>query len=140
MSYRFASPEWAAALKDAINASAAYRSAAKNWEGDFWFIVEPDDTGDAADRKADRAFIYVDLWHGACRDCFVTRDDTRKSPEFRIWGTSAQWARVIRREIDPIKALLTSTLKLKGNLAKVMRNVKAAQELVLCAAAVPTQF
>lgn len=135
MSYRFASPEWAAALKDAINASPAYRSAAKTWEGDFWFIVEPDDDG-----SAERAFIYVDLWHGECRDCFVTSDDTLKSPEFRIWGTAARWARVITREVDPIKALLTNTLKLKGNLAKVMRNVKAAQELVLCAAAVPTQF
>jgi putative sterol carrier protein len=136
MSYRFASPEWAAALKEAINASATYRAAAKNWEGDFWFIVEPDDRGDAGDRS----FIYVDLWHGECRACFVTSDETIQSPEFRIWGTAAKWSRVIRRDIDPIRALLTNTLKLNGNLAKVMRNVKAAQELVLCAAAVPTQF
>jgi putative sterol carrier protein len=46
---------------------------------------------------------------------------------------------VLRREVDPIRALLTNTLKLKGNMAKVMRNVKAAQELVIAATKVPTE-
>jgi hypothetical protein len=36
----FALPEWVAAFRDVINASAAYREAVKNWEGNFWFIVE----------------------------------------------------------------------------------------------------
>jgi putative sterol carrier protein len=129
----FASPAWVVALKDAINNSAAYREAAKTWEGDFWFIVEPDAGGT-------RKLIYLDLWHGACRDAFLTEDDSARNPEFRVSGSVKQWRRVITREIDPIKALMTNTLKLKGNLAKIMRSVRAAQELVLCAAAVPTSF
>jgi putative sterol carrier protein len=129
----FASPEWVAALKDAINSSTAYREAAKTWEGDFWFIVEPDAGGA-------RKLIYLDLWHGACRDAFLTVDESAREPEFRVSGNVKQWRRVITREIDPIKALMTNTLKLKGNFAKIMRSVRAAQELVLCAAAVPTHF
>lgn len=132
MSYAFASPEWADALKRAINASANYRESAKAWEGDFWFIVEPDP-------GAERRFIYVDLWHGECRDARVANEGDF-TPEFRIWGSRRSWQRVINREIDPIKALMTNTLKLKGNLAKIMRNVRAAQDLVLCAASVPTEF
>jgi putative sterol carrier protein len=134
--FPFATPAWAAALQIAINASAAYREAARAWEGDFWFIVEPD--GGAAARE--RVLIYLDLWHGECRLCEVAADEGLRAPEFRISAERKNWRRVVERQIDPIRALMTGTLKLKGNMAKVMRNVKAAQELVLCAAAVPTVF
>ncbi len=129
----FASPEWVSALKAAINASASYRDAAKAWEGDFWFIVEPEAGGT-------RKLMYLDLWHGECRDAFLTEDEHAREPEFCVAGSVKHWRRVINREIDPIKALMTNALKLKGNFAKIMRNVRAAQELVLCAAAVPTVF
>lgn len=131
----FATPAWAAALKDAINASVTYREAARAWEGDFWFIVEP-----AHGEAGERILIYVDLWHGECRLCEIAADEGLRTPEFRISAERKNWRRVVEREIDPIRALMTGNLKLKGNMAKVMRNVKAAQELVLCAAAVPTQF
>ncbi len=134
--FPFATPAWAAALQAAINASPAYREAARNWEGDFWFVVEPAD-GEEANA---RALIYVDLWHGACRLCELAADETARMPEFRISGNRRNWQRVVQREIDPIRALMTGSLRLKGNMAKVMRNVKAAQELVLCASAVPTAF
>jgi putative sterol carrier protein len=130
----FATSAWVAALKDSVNASAAYREAAKTWEGDFWFIVEPD--GDASQRT----LMYLDLWHGACREAFLAADESERTPEFRISGSARGWQRVINREIDPIKAMMTNQLKVKGNFAKIMRSVKAAQELVLCAAAVPTTF
>jgi putative sterol carrier protein len=130
----FATPEWVAALKDSINASAAYREAAKTWEGDFWFIVEPEPN------EGKRTLMYIDLWHGECRQARLAQDESEHAPEFRIWAPAKNWKRVIQREVDPIKALMTNTLKLKGNFAKIMRSVKAAQELVLCAAAVPTQF
>jgi putative sterol carrier protein len=132
----FATPAWAAALQDAINASPTYREAARVWEGDFWFIVEPDGGGAAQER----VLIYVDLWHGACRLCEIAADESLRTPEFRISAERKNWRRVVERQIDPIRALMTGSLKLKGNMAKVMRNVKAAQELVLCAAAVPTEF
>jgi len=133
MSYVFPSAEWVAALKDAINTHAAYREAAKQWEGDFWFIVEPDAPNES------RTLIYVDLWHGECRAAHIAADESAHQPEFRINGTRKNWMRVLRREVDPIRALLTNTLKLKGNMAKVMRNVKAAQELVIAATKVETE-
>lgn len=133
--FPFATPPWATALQDAINASAAYREAARAWEGDFWFIVEP-----AHGEAGERVHIYVDLWHGECRLCEIAADEGLRTPEFRISAERKNWRRVVEREIDPIRALMTGNLKLKGNMAKVMRNVKAAQELVLCAAAVPTHF
>lgn len=132
----FATPRWADALQNAINTSPTYREAAREWEGDFWFVIEPGE-GEAA---LARALIYLDLWHGQCRLAEVAEDEASRAPEFRIWGPRRNWRRVIERDIDPIRALMTGSLRLKGNMAKVMRNVRSAQELVLCAAAVPTLF
>jgi putative sterol carrier protein len=133
---QFATPEWVSAFKQSINTSVAYREAAKNWEGDIWFVVEPEED----DPNGKPAYMYLDLWHGECRDAFFAEDDSTKSAEFRIWAPAKNWKKVVTKQTDPIKALMTGTLKLKGNLAKIMRSVKAAQELVLCASCVPTSF
>ena len=130
----FASLAWVAALKEAINTSANYRESAKNWEGDFWLVVEPDSDG------GERKLIYLDLWHGECRAAQLAHSEAEHTPEFRISGSTRNWQRIVTKEIDPIRALMTNSLKLKGNLAKVMRNVRSAQDLVLCAANIPTKF
>ena len=63
MAIPFMSGEWAEALKDAINANDAFKEAAVTWEGDFYFIAEMKD--------GSKSTVYIDLWHGACRDAFV---------------------------------------------------------------------
>ena len=60
MAIPFMSGEWAEALKDAINANDAFKEAAVTWEGDFYFIAEMKD--------GSKSTVYLDLWHGACRD------------------------------------------------------------------------
>ena len=132
MAHQFLSPEWTAAFMDAINASDAYAEAAQDWEGDFYFIAELKNGGTHVS--------YLDLWHGKCRDAYVVEDASAKSPEFEVSGKIPSWRKVIDKKIDPIQALITRQLKLKGNMAKVLRSVKAAQELVNCATQVPTEF
>ena len=137
MAYRFPSQEWVNALKDAINTSEAYREAAKTWEGDFFFVIEPDDTTTLQAPVT----LYMDLWHGECRDAYVVEDPQRhKQPEFVITAPYRTWKRVVTGELDPIQAMMTRQLKLKGNLVKIMRSVKAAHELVRCCTLVPTEF
>jgi len=119
---------------DKINESEAYRSAAKSWEGDFYFIIEPEGS------LTERVILYMDLWHGECREAFVVRDEDVRSPEFRISAPLSAWKQVITKELDPIQAMMTRRLKLKGNMMKIMRAVKAAQELVNCCTQVPTEF
>ncbi|MFN2168280.1 MAG: SCP2 sterol-binding domain-containing protein [Anaerolineae bacterium] len=132
MAYEFLSSEWAAAFKDAINASAAYRDAAATWEGDFCFIADLKDGG--------QRMLYLDLWHGECRDAYVVDDAGSTSPEFEVSAKIPSWKKVIDKKVDPIQALMTRQLKLKGNMAKVLKSVKAAQELVNAATQVPTEF
>lgn len=134
MNIPFPSDEWIRALMNTINESAAYRSAAKTWEGDFYFIV------DAGPSLPEPVVMYMDLWHGDCRDAFVAESEEHKSPEFKINAPLDAWMQVITKELDPIQALMTRRLKLQGNMMKIMRAVKAAQELVNCCTLVPTEF
>ena len=131
---KFLSDEWIKALCREINESEAYAQAAKNWEGDFYFIVEPEG------EMAEQAIFYMDLWHGKCRYAQFITDEKEKDPVFRMSAPLSSWRKVIAKELDPIQGLLTRRLKLKGNMAMIMRNVKAAQELVECCTHVPTEF
>jgi putative sterol carrier protein len=132
MAIPFMTAEWAKAFMDAINSNDAYKEAAATWEGDFYFIAEMKDGSSAT--------VYLDLWHGACRDAYLVPDASTKSPEFEVSGKIPSWKKVIGKQVDPIQALITRQLKLKGNMAKVLRAVKAAQELVNSATRVPTEF
>ena len=131
---KFATDEWAEALMEKINQSEAYAQAAKTWEGDFYFIIEADD------KIPEPIYIYADLWHGKCREAFATTDPSAKEPIFRMSGPLRNWRRVIEKELDPLQAILTRQFMLKGDMVKVMRAVKAAQELVNCTTLVPTEF
>jgi putative sterol carrier protein len=50
------------------------------------------------------------------------------------------WKKVLTKELDPIQALVTARLKLKGNMVMIMKNVKAAKELVESCTRVETEF
>ncbi len=130
----FATEAWVQRFKVEINASEDYRRAAKNWEGDFLFVVEPD----AGNPRP--ISMYVDLYHGECRQAFLVSDGAAPPAEFVISASMRVWQAVAQKQLDPIKALLTRQLKLAGNMAKVMRNVKAANELVNCTTRFDTQF
>ena len=130
----FATQAWIKQFHQEVNRSAAYRQAAKTWEGDFYFVVEPDGL------LPEPIYMYMDLWHGESRDAFITKDPTVRDPEFVISAPVSTWKDVIELRLDPLKGLMTKQLKLRGNMAKIMRAVKAANELVRCTTRVPTDF
>ena len=133
MTLSFPSDVWIKALMDDLNASQAYLDAAKNWEGDFYFIIEPGGT------LQEPVTLYMDLWHGKCREAFVVNGH-QKEPVFRLSGPVSTWKKVITKRLGPIQALMTGQLRLTGNMAMVMRNVSAARELVESCTRVPTDF
>jgi putative sterol carrier protein len=134
MAIKFMTEEWIKALMEEVNSSQGYREAARSWEGDFYFIVEPGNSG------GDGVIYYMDLWHGECRSASVIADENEKDPEFRITASLDKWRRVIEKKLDPIQGMITRQLILKGNLMKIMKAPKAAMELVNCCTRVPTEF
>jgi len=134
MGLPFPSDDWAKAMMEELNKSDSYLEAAKNWEGDFYFIVEP------GGKLEKTAFIYMDLWHGKCRSACEVSDPDSLTPTFRLSGPVANWKSVMTKQMDPMQAMMTGRLKLKGNMAMVMKNVRAAKELVEGCTRVPTDF
>jgi putative sterol carrier protein len=50
------------------------------------------------------------------------------------------WRKVIEKKVDPIRALMTRQLKLQGTMTKIMKQPKAATELVNCCTLVETTW
>jgi len=134
MGLLFPSDAWVKTLMVEINQSAAYAAAAKNWEGDFVFVVEP------ADGQAKPVLLYMDLWHGACREAAEIPDESAKKAGYRLAAPLATWKKVLLKQLDPMQGMLSGQLKLKGSLPMLLKNVRAAKELVACCTLVPTDF
>ncbi len=131
---QFGSAEWLQALRDELNRSAAYADAAKNWEGDFYFVVDPDGP------VTEPMYLYMDLWHGKCREVRLVQDRSEKKPAYVMSGPYGKWKKVVTGQLDPLQALATGQLKLKGNMINVMKNVRASQEVVRACTRIDTEF
>lgn len=134
MAIPFPSDEWIKAAMVEINASPAYKEAAKTWEGDLTFVI----TALPDERK--QVSLYMDLWHGECRDAYEVTDPSSSQAEFSIAAPLPVWQKVLEKKLDPIRGLVSRQLKMKGNMMKVMKAPKAAVELVNSCAQVDTSW
>ncbi|HYA58537.1 MAG TPA: SCP2 sterol-binding domain-containing protein [Thermoplasmata archaeon] len=121
---QFPSAEWATEFRTRLNANAAYHEAAKAWVGDILLLVRP------TDPNAPAPGVLLALAHGECSAATYYPDAKAVAAEFVYEGTPENWQRLIRKETDPVKAIMDGTFKVKGNLAKMMRFTRAAKELV----------
>jgi putative sterol carrier protein len=134
--YEFGSQAWLDAFVSAINGSKKYEEAARDWEGDFYFILEPG--GPVSEAR----YMYLDLRHGKCRKAEIVevKDKDKYKPEFTISGTLSTWKSIREKKLNSTQALLTRQLKLTGNMTKVMRATGATRELGNATQTVPTIF
>jgi len=132
MAYQFPSDEWIKALRDQLNSSDSYKRSAKNWEGDFIFVVLPDDAFPSS------SYLHLQLYHGSSQGAALVEEGNLPEAEYTIKASYGIWRKVIDSKLDPIQGMMTGQLKLQGNLMTVMRYPKAAQEIVSCCAEIPT--
>ena len=134
MALRFPSDEWIKELSRLLNESETYERAARDWEGDFIFIVEPDEA------YPQTAYLFLALYHGKSPDAAMVSSRDERKAEFVISAPFSTWRQVIEGKLDPIQGMMTRKLKLEGNMMKIMRYPKAAKEIVSCCAKIPTDF
>ena len=133
----FPSDDWMALYRERINASADYRDAAATWEGDIAYVFEAEpDHGLPED-----VWAWLDLWHGECRGAKydVTPEEGGKA-KFIIRAPYSRWKEVLAGDLDPVKGMMQGKLKVQGDLATIVRYVRAANELVHLTSEVPTTF
>ena len=128
------SEEWVKAFGKAINDNPNYRPSAITWEGDMLFVIEPSGNLDHTVK------VLVGLYHGECTGTKLIKEGEDVEAEFIITGNYDNVLQVIKKEIDPIRAIMAGKLKLEGNMAKVMRHTKAAQEIVVSLGNIETEF
>ena len=128
----FPSDEWVNQFKEALNKNYAYAEVAKDWEGDFLFIISPDE------QYSKEIILYIDLWHGKCRKAFIA--DKKQKAAFVFKGPYSNWKKVIKKELDPIRGLIRGMFFLEGDSKVILEQTKAAQELVNTASQISTEF
>ena len=126
--------EWLEAFGDAINNNQAYKDAASWWEGDMMCVIEPSGPLDHEVR------FYLGLYHGDCTGVKLLEPGEQASPEFTLAGPYDNWVKVAKKQLDTIQAVMSGKLRLEGNLAKLMRATRAAQEIVNSLQKVDTEF
>ncbi len=132
MSIPFATDDWAKALMAQVNASPTYAEAAKNWEGDFYFIV--------THPNHEEQIIYIDLRHGQAYNACAVDNIASFTPAFTLTAPLAIWQELLQKKLDPIRGIMLRKLHLTGNMMQVLKAPQAATELVACAIAVDTDW
>jgi len=130
----FASQAWLDETANLLNNDPDYAEGAKDWEGDYLYIVEPDEV------QTTPIYYYVDLYHGKCRKATVLNNPTEVKAEFELSAPYSVWKKLLLGELDGNKALMTRKLKLKGNMAKIMRSTKASTAYFKALAPLKTEF
>lgn len=137
MAYRFPSTQWIEQFKNEINASEEYRQSAANWEaGPVCFVINADQRIGLPEKY----YLWLDLYRGECRDArSVTAQEAEKA-SFLISADYDRWKEILSGGLDGVQALMTGKIKIRGDLMTLMRFTKAANDLIACAARVPTEF
>lgn len=135
MSAQFPSAEWLWGLEDKLNTDEKYAQVAQKWEGDLLFVIEPEGHLDR------QLTFYLDLWHGACRSVDFNPDpETYPDPTFKLSAKYGHIAAILMGELDPMTAMMTNKLKVKGSLGYMMRNVPTVLDFVRCAREVTSEI
>lgn len=128
------SAAWAAEWARRLNASEAYRAAAATWEGAVVLqIALPEGQAGPA--------VFLDLWHGECRQAREASPADLEAARFVISGNEAAWRGVLSGQASPVMAVLTGKLRLvRGEVAALLPYANAARELLASAADFETAF
>ena len=130
---RFPSSAWLEALHLKLNTDAHYGVVAHNWEGDLYFDVRPDE------RLNHAVSMYLDLCHGKCRRvAFDTSVDLLHPPRFVLTSSYTNFTAVLLGAMNPMTAMMTSKLKVDGDLGYMMRHVPTVLDFVRCAREITT--
>jgi putative sterol carrier protein len=131
----FPSEAWLHGLETRLNSDLKYNAIAKNWEGDLLFFIEP------GGNLKERLTFYLDLWHGTCRKVeYMPLADSHPNPAFTLSASYRDITSILTGKLNPMTAMMTSKLKVKGSMGYMMRNVPTVLDFVRVAQEVTTEI
>jgi putative sterol carrier protein len=131
----FPSEEWLHGLEKKLNSDDRYSQIAKNWEGDLLFFIEPEGN------LKERLTFYIDLWHGQCRKVeYKPAPESYPTPAFTLTASYKDITAILTGALNPMTAMMTSRLRVKGSMGYMMRNVPTVLDFVRVAREVTTEI
>jgi putative sterol carrier protein len=113
----FPSREWLSDLENKLNNDARYSQIARNWEGDLCFEIK------AGGPIEEDMILYLDL---------LTEIGTPQ-PAFILTAPYENFVKVLKGELEPMQAMMTRKLQVKGSMAYMARNLPTVLDFVRCA-------
>jgi putative sterol carrier protein len=138
MAITFPSSDWLEALIEVLNHDDRYAEVAKNWEGDIFVVIDPDDS---IKIQTSPIAFYLDLWHGRCRggNYFDPIPKETSEAKFVFQAKMANILKIFGGELDPMQAMLTRRLHVEGNMGYLLRNVPTVLDFIRCCRLVPIE-
>ena len=131
----FPSAEWLMGLEAKLNSDERYADIAKNWEGDLLFFIEPEGS------LKEQLTFYLDLWHGTCRKVeYKPSPESHPNPVFTLTASYNNITAILSGKMNPMTAMMTSKLKVKGSMGYMMRNVPTVLDFVRVAQDATTEI
>jgi len=84
--------------------------------------------------------FFLGLYHGECTGVKLLEEGDEVEVEFTLSGPYDNWVKIAKKELDTIQGVMSGKLRLVGNMAKLMRATRAAQEIVNSLQNVETEF
>ena len=134
MSTIFPSQEWLGALMEKLNTDEKYAQTARNWEGDLMFVLQP------SGALGEETYLFISLWHGECKDIAVLGSEDEREVAFKLIAKYDNFLDVLLGKLDPMQAMITRKLQVKGSMPYMMRNVPTVLEFVRCAREVTDNY
>lgn len=125
------SKEWIEALAERLKSDEEYQEAAKGFEAIFQFIVEPEPDKGINERKE----VGIKL-----PQCDETWEGVRDDANYTMSGKYGIYVDVMNGEMGATKAIAMRKLKVKGNLANLLKYKKAIDRYVEVLGEVQSEF
>ncbi|MEM1578480.1 MAG: SCP2 sterol-binding domain-containing protein [Archaeoglobaceae archaeon] len=83
--------------------------------------------------------IWMDFWHGQLRNIEVVAPGEHEDAKFKLSGPYSAFKEMVIGKVDPTTLIMRGKLKLKGDLAYMMRNAAAVNRYSQIQASIPIE-
>lgn len=141
MAYAFPSDgdEWIREYGRLLDANPEYDAAGSGWgvgfDGDFLFVVEPDDLYDGPP-----AHFFLGLEDGDCTNAYAVEDPEAEEYGFVFRGPYANWKKLFTGELGPVDGMMSGAFDIEGDMQKVLQYSDAAVEMTETGREIETEF
>ncbi len=132
----FPSEEWVKEYCKRLCESPDYNKTGKGWKDSIKFkMIELDELKESIPFDS----FILNLHDGKCEGSEMVSDPSKTAP-FELTATYKNWKKIIGGKINPTQAMLTGQMKVKGNIALLLRYASAAIAMVKTAQSIPTRY